>query len=162
MRFADAKTVHRVLDYPSLIDALREAHRGPAPSTDHIVATEPGDGANAFVALLGWKRRAAVVVKMVGVFPGNLALDPPQASVQGLVAVFSPDTGAPLLVADGEAMTFRKTAADSALGASFLARPDGRIVAQETVVDGLEHAVDAFLGLLSGSNTGKMVVRVGG
>ena len=39
---------------------------------------------------------------------------------------------------------------------------DGRIVAQETVVDGLEHAVDAFLGLLSGSNTGKMVVRVGG
>ena len=39
---------------------------------------------------------------------------------------------------------------------------DGRIVAQETVVDGLEHAVDAFLGLLAGSNTGKMVVRVGG
>ncbi len=39
---------------------------------------------------------------------------------------------------------------------------DGRVVAQETVVDGLEHAVDAFLGLLAGSNTGKMVVRVGG
>ncbi len=39
---------------------------------------------------------------------------------------------------------------------------DGRIVAQETVVDGLEHAVDAFLGLLAGSNSGKMVVRVEG
>ncbi|CAN5341887.1 NADP-dependent oxidoreductase [soil metagenome] len=39
---------------------------------------------------------------------------------------------------------------------------DGRIVAQETVVDGLEHAVDAFLGLLAGSNTGKMVVRLEG
>ena len=39
---------------------------------------------------------------------------------------------------------------------------DGRIVAQETVVDGFEHAVDAFLGLLVGSNTGKMVVRVEG
>lgn len=37
---------------------------------------------------------------------------------------------------------------------------DGRIVAQETVVDGLDNAVDAFLGMLVGSNTGKMVVRV--
>ena len=37
---------------------------------------------------------------------------------------------------------------------------DGRLTAQETVVDGIEHAVDAFLGLLSGRNTGKMVVRV--
>ncbi len=38
---------------------------------------------------------------------------------------------------------------------------DGRVQAQETVVDGIEHAVDAFLGLLTGGNTGKMVVRVG-
>ena len=38
---------------------------------------------------------------------------------------------------------------------------DGRVKAQETVVDGVDAAVDAFLGLLSGANTGKMVVRVG-
>ena len=38
---------------------------------------------------------------------------------------------------------------------------DGRLQAQETVVDGLEHMADAFLGLLTGGNTGKMVVRVG-
>jgi NADPH-dependent curcumin reductase CurA len=38
---------------------------------------------------------------------------------------------------------------------------DGRLKAQETVVDGIDHAVDAFLGLLSGGNTGKMVVKVG-
>ena len=38
---------------------------------------------------------------------------------------------------------------------------DGRVKAQETVVDGIDSAVDAFLGLLSGANTGKMVVRVG-
>ncbi len=37
---------------------------------------------------------------------------------------------------------------------------DGRVKAQETVVDGIENAVDAFLGLLSGRNTGKMVVRI--
>ncbi len=37
---------------------------------------------------------------------------------------------------------------------------DGRIRAAETVVDGLEKAADAFLGLLRGDNTGKMVVRI--
>ena len=37
---------------------------------------------------------------------------------------------------------------------------DGRVLAQETVVDGIEHAADAFLGLLRGDNTGKMVVRL--
>jgi NADPH-dependent curcumin reductase CurA len=38
----------------------------------------------------------------------------------------------------------------------------GRIKYQETVVDGIERAVDAFLGLFAGDNTGKMLVRLGG
>ena len=37
----------------------------------------------------------------------------------------------------------------------------GRITARETVVDGLENAPEAFLGLLRGENTGKMVVKIG-
>ena len=36
---------------------------------------------------------------------------------------------------------------------------DGRVTFDETVVDGIDHAVDAFLGLMRGENTGKMVVR---
>ena len=36
----------------------------------------------------------------------------------------------------------------------------GQLESRETVVDGIEHAVDAFLGLLRGDNTGKMLVRV--
>ncbi len=36
----------------------------------------------------------------------------------------------------------------------------GELTYDETVVDGVEHTVDAFLGLLRGENTGKMVVRV--
>lgn len=34
--------------------------------------------------------------------------------------------------------------------------------AEETVVDGLDHAVEAFLGMLRGENTGKMLVRLDG
>ena len=37
---------------------------------------------------------------------------------------------------------------------------DGSLVFRETVVDGLDHAVDAFLGLHRGENTGKMLVRL--
>jgi NADPH-dependent curcumin reductase CurA len=37
----------------------------------------------------------------------------------------------------------------------------GRIKYQETVVDGIDKAVTAFLGLFSGDNTGKMIVRLG-
>jgi hypothetical protein len=36
----------------------------------------------------------------------------------------------------------------------------GRVRYQETVVDGIENAVTAFLGLFSGDNTGKMLVRL--
>lgn len=38
----------------------------------------------------------------------------------------------------------------------------GDVVYDETVVDGLENAVEAFLGLMRGENTGKMVVRTAG
>ena len=37
---------------------------------------------------------------------------------------------------------------------------DGSLRSRETVVDGLDHAVDAFLDLLRGGNTGKMLVRL--
>lgn len=38
---------------------------------------------------------------------------------------------------------------------------EGSLRAEETVVDGIDNAVEAFLGLLRGANTGKMLVRLG-
>ena len=37
---------------------------------------------------------------------------------------------------------------------------DGKLVYDETVVNGIDNSVDAFLGLLRGENTGKMVVKI--
>ena len=37
---------------------------------------------------------------------------------------------------------------------------DGKLSHAETVVDGLDHAPDAFINLLRGANTGKMIVRL--
>ena len=36
----------------------------------------------------------------------------------------------------------------------------GKIKSRETVVDGLDNAIDAFLGLFTGKNFGKMVVKI--
>ncbi len=38
---------------------------------------------------------------------------------------------------------------------------DGSLRTAETVIDGLEQAPAAFLGVLGGANTGKMLVRLG-
>ncbi|WP_119389239.1 ornithine cyclodeaminase family protein [Taklimakanibacter lacteus] len=127
MRHADAETVESLLDYPGLIEALRAAHRADRmPQRRVDVMSDQGDDANKFVSLIAWASGDLIAVKLVGVFPGNTALQPPQPSVQGLVALMSGVTGAPLVTADGAALTFRKTAADSALGADYLARPDAR------------------------------------
>jgi NADPH-dependent curcumin reductase CurA len=38
---------------------------------------------------------------------------------------------------------------------------DGSVRYRETIVEGIEHAPDAFIGLLAGENVGKMLVEVG-
>ena len=124
MHVFDAAAVHAALPWPFLIEALRKAHFGPMPLSDVVVQSDPAGGEAQFVTLPGWAPGGPVVVKMVGVFPHNAALQPPQPAVQGLVALFDGKTGGPLLAADGAAMTARKTAADSALGAAILARED--------------------------------------
>ena len=39
---------------------------------------------------------------------------------------------------------------------------EGSVRYRETIVDGIENAPAAFIGLLAGENIGKMLVRVGG
>lgn len=124
MQVFDAAAVHAALPWPFLIEALRKAHLEAMPISDVVVQSDPVGGGGQFVTLPGWAPGGPVVVKMVGVFPGNAGLVPPQPAVQGLVALFDGATGGPRFVADGAAMTARKTAGDSALGAALLARED--------------------------------------
>jgi len=37
---------------------------------------------------------------------------------------------------------------------------DGKLTREETVIEGLEKTPDAFLGLFSGDNRGKMLVKI--
>ena len=123
--FADAETVHRLLDFPTLIESFRCQHQEALPATHLSVVGAPGRTADLLVAHLGWGPRI-IASKVVTVVPDNAKRSPPLPSVQGLVIIADAGTGAPLLVVDGAALTQRKTAADSALAASYLARPDSR------------------------------------
>ncbi|MDB5551574.1 MAG: Ornithine cyclodeaminase [Rhizobium sp.] len=125
MRHFDAEQINTLLDYPGLVEALRRAHAtGTMPELNVTVLSDSGNGANKFVSLIAWASGDVIAVKLVGIFPGNTVLTPPQPSVQGLLALLDAKTGAPLATCDGAALTFRKTAADSALGVDILARED--------------------------------------
>ena len=102
----DAETIHRLLPYEVLIPALQKMHEGEIPDGDGVYTKDPSGADNMFVTLPGWLSGQLIVVKMVGVFPTNRDRNPPLGSVLGAVAAFDPKTGAPILVADGEAMTY--------------------------------------------------------
>src|SRR5690349_12212796 len=78
MQVFAAAAVHTALPWPFLIEALRKAHLEPMPVSDVVVQSDPAGGQAQFVTLPGWAPGGPIVVKMVGVFPQNAALEPPQ------------------------------------------------------------------------------------
>jgi len=127
MQFVDADTVHRLLDYRLLTDALEEAHRGEMPLVDEAMLAPPqGQGVpgEGFLILPAWSYGSMFGVKMVTVLPTNATKPGNHPSIQAVYQLFDGDTGAPTATLDGDALTLRKTAADSALGTRFLARRD--------------------------------------
>ena len=122
----DAERIGHLLDYPYLVEALRSAHAAQGmPLIDRRITDADGD---TFVNLTAWSPGRAIAVKLVGVFPENVRRAPPEPSIQGIVVLFDGKTGKALMTLDGAEMTYRKTAADSALGASFLARRNARVL----------------------------------
>jgi ornithine cyclodeaminase/alanine dehydrogenase-like protein (mu-crystallin family) len=91
-----------------------------APLRSSYPVTPEGD---RLLVMPAWNAMA-LGVKIVTVFPRNRARG--LASVAALYLLLDADTGHPLALIDGEALTLRRTAAASALAASFLARPDAR------------------------------------
>jgi ornithine cyclodeaminase len=125
--FIDAETTHRLLDFPCLVDALaREHQQGVDQLTEEILVEPAAAGAqeNAFILLPAWRHGDALGVKLVTSFPGNLSRPGGLLSVQGSYVLLDGRTGSVRAVIDGGALTLRKTAADSAVVARVLARPD--------------------------------------
>jgi alanine dehydrogenase len=127
MRVVSGAEMARVLTFPALIGALRQAFRGDitVPVRHHHEIVRP-DGATATHLLMpAWTNGSGanfLGTKIVNVFPDNGKRGLP--SIFGTYLLMSGETGEPLAVMDGTVLTAWRTAAASALAASFLARED--------------------------------------
>lgn len=117
MRFIGADEIRRVLSFPLLIEALDEAHRrAPMEVQDGFLGSE---GEQYFVRH-AVDRGRYMASKLITSFPANLAKGVLPA-VQAVCVLFDGTDGRPLAVIDGTEITTWRTAADSALGARYLA-----------------------------------------
>ncbi len=116
-----AEQVHAALEWAPLIDALAEAFRAPPEApTRHAHAMAAHDH---LLLMPAWNS-ARIGIKLVTVIPSA-----PQHgghTVDATYLLLDRQTGAPVALLDGEALTVRRTAATSALAAQYLAPPDAR------------------------------------
>ncbi len=125
MLMLDAETIMNRLPYTTLVDELRLMHLNPKALNSDLLMESAGAGdiTNHFFIRAGWQPGQAVGAKIVSIFPGNNQ-DRVWPSIQAVYLLFEGKTGTPVACLDGTAITYLKTAADSALGAQILARQD--------------------------------------
>lgn len=109
------------LDWTTVIEALRQGHLGASPQMDDLFLTREKD---TLLNRAAWIPGLGVGLKTVTIMNGNRQRGLP--SVQGVLIVFDEQTGTPEAIIDSALVTHWKTAADSGLGASYLARPDSK------------------------------------
>ncbi|WP_137392310.1 ornithine cyclodeaminase family protein [Rhodoligotrophos defluvii] len=126
MQIVDAETVHRLLRFEGLVEALAAKHRLPEPLDDRSELHHEGEGEtpDTFFVLPAWTPGEAFGCKLVTVMPANPRKPAGLPAVQGSYILFDGETGSPAVLIDGTVLTYYKTAADSGLGAKLLARPD--------------------------------------
>ena len=126
IRLIDARTTEEALDFPSLIEALRAGHRAGIEASERLLLGQSSavEGQDHLLILAAWKRGQALGVKLASVFPGNARSGMP--TISSVFVLFDGENGVPIAVIDATPLTIRKTGADSALGADYLARRDAR------------------------------------
>ena len=117
IRFVSGEEIRRVLTFPALVAAMAASHRR--------ARTEIRDVLMGAERALYFVRSAAdhghaLGSKLITSFPGH----PTRAAVQAVFVLFDGADGRPRAVLDGTEITYWKTAADSALGASLLGPAD--------------------------------------
>ena len=124
MRTVTGAELKSVLHFRMLIERMRQTFRAgvEVPMRHHHTVGTYGQNDGTLLLMPAWQVNQSIGVKVVTVFPDNGAKDLP--AVQGLYLLMDGKTGMPQAVLDGTALTKRRTAAASALAASYLARPD--------------------------------------
>ena len=126
------------LTWSMVVDALEAGHQMPrAKISDQVLER----GVDTLVSRAAWIDGLGFGVKSFSVMPENTKNG--MQTVQGAMLLFDDASGAPQAVIDSYSVTKWKTAADSALGARYLARSDSEsllIVGAGEVANNLIHA----------------------
>lgn len=140
--FLDEHNAKDLLNWSDAVDALRQGHRLPRAEThDSLMGPAQGLLLNRTARIEGM----GYGVKVESVFSANAGKGLP--NTHGAVLLYAPDTGVLRAIIDNHLVTDLKTAADSVLAATLLARPDSRhlvIVGAGRVAANLAHAYSAL------------------
>jgi len=129
VQFLGAEATRERLPFAALVAALRAMfEQGCELPPRQVLELAPaaGDGVTSLV-MPAWQRGGCLGVKVVNVAPGNAARGLP--GLHSTYVLYDATTGVPLAWLDGDEITARRTAATSALAASWLARADSRSLA---------------------------------
>lgn len=139
MRLVTHDEAMAVLDYAALVDFMEEEHRQPPTLVgESWLASDEGDG---LLARTGFAPGRGLGVKLATVFPRNT--DRP--TIHSVYVLFDPETGHEQAVIAGNALTWFKTACDSALASRHLARTDSRTLLMVGAGSMAPHLIRAHL-----------------
>lgn len=122
MRIIENADVAAALAYPALMAALRIMFtEGCNQPLRHHHALDPDNSQSGMLLLMpAWQADGYLGLKTLTVMPENSAKGLP--SIQSVYLLFDRDSGTPLALMAAEELTSRRTAAASALAATYLAR----------------------------------------
>ncbi|MGH7076323.1 MAG: ornithine cyclodeaminase family protein [Stellaceae bacterium] len=122
----DQTHIRELLPWPSLIAAIREMFISgcEAPLRHHYEIPVPGGEMGTLLLMPAWQSGRFIGVKVITIFSGNTRGILP--AVSAIYVLADANTGEMLAQFDGAEITARRTAAASALAASYLARRDAR------------------------------------
>ena len=126
MQVFDAAATRDALPFQALIPSLRAmfASGCEVPPRHVHELVSPGGAKLTSLIMPAWLPGRYYGIKTINIAPGNAARGLP--GLHASYVLFDANTGVPLALIDGDQLTTRRTAAASALGASWLARPDAR------------------------------------
>jgi alanine dehydrogenase len=123
--YVSAAELERLLDYPSLVDALAAGFAADwtVPVRHHYSIPMPnGEPDQTLLLMPAWEAGQAIGMKLATITPGNGPRGLP--AVNAVYLLVDGPTGQPRALIEGATLTVRRTAAASALAARYLARAD--------------------------------------
>jgi len=123
MLMLDADKILNSMSFTTLVDELAAMHLEPIGLVDELLmeSTDANNNVSHFFIRSGWQPEKAVGAKVITIFPRNNQ-QREKPSIQAVYILFEGVNGTPIACLDGTALTWMKTASDSALGSRLLSR----------------------------------------